>query len=215
MKKIVKAIFRLFPFPIRDYIQRKIFLNWRKKIITEWIAKDKPIPPPHAIKQIAVEEFQIKFNYNILIETGTFQGDMVEAQRRNFEKIYSIELSEKLFNECKRKFSRFNHINLYRGDSSMVLPSLMKEIFLPAIFWLDGHYSGGITMAGEKNCPINEEINAIFSSPLDHIILVDDAKDFIGKNDYPTIDALKESIMLFRPNYLFEIKDNIIRAFPK
>ena len=215
MREIIKSLFYALPFPLKDYIQNKRRLKFRDKIISEWIAKGKPVPPPHALKQIVIEEFRKKFNYDILIETGTFQGDMVETQRKNFKEIYSIELSEKLFNECKMRFSRFNHINLLQGDSSDVLPVIMKKNSSPAIFWLDGHYSGGITAKGTKSCPIYEELNAVFSNGLNHVLLIDDARDFNGLNDYPALNELEIFICKFKPSYSFEVKDNIIRAYQK
>ena len=116
---------------------------------------------------------------------------MVEAQRNHFEKIYSIELSEKLFNRAKKRFKDYSHITILHGDSGIVLNKLIPEIDKPALFWLDGHYSGGITAKGEKECPVPEELKTILKSSLPHIILIDDARLFNGTHDYPTIEQIK------------------------
>jgi hypothetical protein len=169
------------------------------------------LPPPHIVKQKAIEEFREKFQINILVETGTYLGDMVEAQRTSFEKIYSIELSEKLFNRAVKRFKDNSHITILQGDSGVVLNKLITEIDQPALFWLDGHYSGGITAKAEKECPVPEELDTILKSSLPHIILIDDARLFNGTQDYPTIEEIKNMINKRDDSYLLEIKDDIIR----
>lgn len=61
----------------------------------------KPIPPPHLIKQETVKEYAHKFSIDILIETGTYLGDMVFAMKDVFSQIYSIELDSDLCMKAK------------------------------------------------------------------------------------------------------------------
>lgn len=49
-------------------------------------------PPPHEVKQGWVARFQAAFAVSTLIETGTYCGDMVQAQLDRFASVYSIEL---------------------------------------------------------------------------------------------------------------------------
>ena len=163
---------------------------------------------------MAIEEYLGKFHTDILVETGTYLGDMVEAQRDHFKKIYSIELSEKLFNKAQKRFKDHLHIKILHGDSSIVLNKLMNEIDKPALFWLDGHYSHGMTAKGEKECPVPEELTTILKSSLPHIILIDDARLFNGTHDYPTIEQIVKIIRSNNKQYLVEIKDDIIRLTP-
>ena len=177
----------------------------------EWERNGRPLPPPHIVKQMAIEEFRNKFQTKILVETGTYLGDMVEAQRAHFEKIYSIELSEKLFNRAKKRFKNYSHITILQGDSGIVLNKLIPGIDQPALFWLDGHYSGGITAKAEKECPVREELETILKSSLPHIILIDDARLFNGTQDYPTTEEIKSIIEKSGNSYSLEVKDDIIR----
>jgi len=192
----------------------------KKNIITQeeqlaqWEKNGRPLPPPHIVKQMAIEEYRRKFHIEILVETGTYLGDMVEAQRDHFKRIYSIELSEKLFNKAQKRFKDHLHIKILYGDSGAVLNKLMTEIDKPALFWLDGHYSGGITAKGEKECPVPEELETILKSPLAHTILVDDARLFNGAHDYPTIEQIEKIIKVNNRQYSIEIKDDIIRLTP-
>jgi len=182
--------------------------------LAQWEKNGRPLPPPHIVKQMAIEEYLRKFHTEILVETGTYLGDMVEAQRNHFKKIYSIELSEKLYNKAQKRFNDHLHIKILHGDSGAVLNKLMTVIEKPALFWLDGHYSGGITAKGKKECPVPEELETILKSPLQHIILIDDARLFNGTHDYPTIGQIDEIIKVNNRQYSIEIKDDIIRLTP-
>jgi len=174
--------------------------------------KDYPSPPPHIVKQMTIKDYKTKYGYEVLVETGTFLGEMVEAQKKIFKKIYSVELSVELFNNAKRRFYNDKNVTIVQGDSGKVLPKILLGIDEPAIFWLDGHYSEGITAKGEKECPILEELDAIFNSKkFNHILLIDDARCFIGKRDFPTIAQLTEYVKRKNEKYQVEIKHDIIR----
>ena len=82
----------------------------------------------------------------------------------------------------------------------------------PCLFWLDGHYSEGITAKGQLNTPILAELNHILNHSIkDHVILIDDARCFNGLDDYPTIDELKKIIVDKKPALQFSVADDIIR----
>ena len=90
----------------------------------------------------------------------------------------------------------------------------MNEINGTAIFWLDGHYSGGITALGNKECPVLEELETILKSHIQHVILIDDARLFNGTNDYPTIDELKFIISKSKFEYNIFIENDAIIILP-
>ncbi len=194
----------------KNIFKKKTVINHEEQL-ADWDKKGRPLPPPHIVKQMVIDEYRKKFNLEILVETGTYLGDMVEAQRNNFKKIYSIELSERLFTRAKKKFKGFPHITILQGDSGDVLNKLVVEIDRPALFWLDGHYSGGITAHGSKECPVPEELNAILNSKIDHVILIDDARLFNGTHDYPTIEEMKRLAAVREKKFKLETKDDIIR----
>jgi hypothetical protein len=206
MLKFFKSIFALI-LPRKKYLAIENFIK-----LKQWKYNNYEGASPHLIKSRTIKEYQNKYQINILIETGTYLGDMVEAQRNNFSKIISIEISESLQKKATKRFSKYKHIKILHGDSSNILPVIMKDIQKPAIFWLDGHYSAGITEKGQKECPIFEEIDAILNeNHFKHILLVDDARCFIGKNDYPTIEELTDYIKAKNNKYQLEIKNDILR----
>jgi len=202
LKNIVKRT------PIYPYYKR----IKEERLISNWYKKGKPAPPPHFIKQGVVKEYAKKFSITILIETGTYLGEMISAVKDVFDEIYSIELDIDIFTNAKKKFVNIKNVHIILGDSSEILPELLTLIEQPCLFWLDGHYSGGITAKGDLNTPILNELKSIFPHKnKGHVILIDDARCFTGQEDYPTIRALKEFVIKNRPDYLFKVKDDIIR----
>jgi len=197
---------RLLPQSQKDGYQLKI----DKSKVDQWEKAGRPSPPPHVIKVRTVTAFQKQTNYNTLVETGTFMGDMILSQLNNFTKIYSIELSENFWQNAKELFKNETQVNLLQGDSGKKMHELIKELDEPAIFWLDGHYSGVGTARGEKLSPIYEELRAIFSSTVLHCLLIDDARLFDGTEDYPKLEDLKAFILNNRPNATINVDADTI-----
>ena len=171
-----------------------------------------PMLPPHILKQRVVKKYADRFSIRTLVETGTYTGDMVAATRRKFNRIVSIELDETLWRKAKEKFARYEHISIIRGDSSEVLPGVVASVPGPCLFWLDAHYSGGITARGDVETPIMKELQVILDrATRGDVVLIDDARDFVGKNDYPTIAQVQDLVTKKRPDMSLVSKDDIIR----
>jgi hypothetical protein len=148
------------------------------------------------------------------VETGTYTGAMVHALRGVFTSIISVELDGKLAQAAKQRFSDQTHIKIIQGDSAQVLPKIIKDIKEPALFWLDGHYSAGVTARGKKDTPIEEELNFILKNNLTkHVILIDDAHMFNGKNNYPNYNKTEKKLRITR-KYKVKSSNNIIRLEP-
>jgi hypothetical protein len=197
---------------VRERKRRQRILALQEREMREWEAKGKPAPPPHIMKQKTIEDYARRFSLRILIETGTYQGDMVDAMKNSFTRIFSIELGEDLHKQAKERFHNNKHISIIHGDSGEVLPDILVGIKEPCLFWLDGHYSEGITVKGQTETPIAQELEHILDHPVNgHVILIDDARCFIGENDYPTIDELKDRILQRHPTLIFEAENDIIR----
>ena len=199
---------------VPDFVRDILIRRKQQKHYDMWIVGGKVPPTPHLIKQDALKAFKKRFNIDTLIETGTCAGDMVFLMRDHFRKIYSIELSDYLFSIAKQRVRKYSHIELYQGDSGYVLPEILSKLNLPALFWLDGHYSGDVTAKGELNTPIVREISAILQSPHEHILLIDDVRCFDGSNDYPAIGAIIDLVIQRRKNYIYQIENDIISFYP-
>jgi hypothetical protein len=209
---------------IRDKMRNLIFpemdqLKNDMKQVKEFIASmrlEAPFPPPHLIKQLIVKQYAHDFNIKVFVETGTYLGDMVFSARKTFSRIYSIELGKDLYLNAKNRFRRYRNISILNGDSGRVLPEILKDVNEPCLFWLDAHYSHGITVKGDVRTPILTELDHIFTHHIKgHVILIDDARDFNGSNDYPTVKGLEEIVSKYDSDYCLINMYDIIRIYRK
>ncbi len=186
--------------------------------IKVWENAGKEGSPPHVIKRRSIHEIRKKYKTDVFIETGTFMGDMIYSMRNDFQKLFSIELDTDLYKAARNRFEKYNHITIIQGDSGQVLSDILKNMNQKCLFWLDGHYSGGITGKGDLVTPILKELNSIKNNRQkfnnNHIMLIDDARLFNGTDDYPLLEDLKKVCLEYFPDYQFHVKDDIIRLTP-
>jgi hypothetical protein len=206
----MKHHWRVLASLLPSALERKLYNKFFQRAHALWEASGKLLPPSHLLKQQALRSMAQEHGTSILVETGTFMGDMVYAMLPYFDKIYSIELSTYYFKKAQTRFQSSPKVQIINGDSADQLKELVSSLNQPALFWLDGHYSGGNTALGLKECPVFEELKAIFSSSLHHVIIIDDARLFVGKNDYPTIEELSEFVKASWPNASIQIENDSI-----
>jgi len=191
--------------------------QWKQQIL-DWEAAGRPAPPPPPIKHNALLD-TAKFGSKIFIETGTYMGDTLEAMLPHFEQLYSIEIYKPLYKLNRRRFNKNQKVTLVNGDSAEKLKDIVPFLDKPAIFWLDGHYSGQGTGKGIKDTPIYEELTIIFKMACtDFVILIDDARCFGNSRypAYPTIPELRAFVEANSPRpLLFFVKNDIIHLIPK
>jgi hypothetical protein len=165
--KLKRVIKKSYLYQLLCYY-RKIKANRKaeskkKNTLKQWHQRGRPIPPPHIYKLSVIKQYASLFQSPVFIETGTFLGETTEACKHLFKKLITIELDQKLYENACNKFSNEKNISIYQGDSGQVLESVMVNISQPCLFWLDGHYSEGITAKGELNTPIINELKIIFN----------------------------------------------------
>jgi predicted O-methyltransferase YrrM len=214
MMQLLKHIIKKTPLydPLRNWKAK------RKQVdeLVEWERKGRPLPPPHLVKQRTLQSYARRFGLKILVETGTYYGDMVEAMKDSFDRLYSIELSKELYEKARRRFKGVEHIELIHGDSAIELRQTINRINQSALFWLDGHYSAGDTARGDKETPIYEELDHILNAPdRGHVIIIDDARCFGRDPAYPSLGELSDFIRSKRRNIDIVVQDDSIRITPK
>lgn len=164
------------------------------------------------------------WHVDILIETGTNNGDTPITLKHQFKMIHTIELEPTLYRTARARLSNLKHVHCHEGDSTEVLPQILKRLNEPAVIWLDGHCSGPGTARGDFDTPVVQELEALFEA-VDrghrHVILVDDARIFAGQPehndephyaDYPTLDWIEE--LALKHDYDYVLLDDIVRLTP-
>jgi hypothetical protein len=165
--------------------------------------------PAIGIKISGEQKVEILLSYkdkmNIFIETGTNQGDTINAMINSFKEIYSIEFDIEKFNKAVKRFAGIEKLHLYHGDSREKIYEVMAVIKGPSLIWLDA-YGSPFDL---DNSPVREELDAIFKHYIKgHVILIDDARHF-------TIRDLREINNIARSyEYNYIIDKGIIRLIP-
>jgi len=180
-----------------------------RSVIRRWNKAGRPYPSPHEYKQEIIKKYRERYNLDTLIEAGTFLGDMVSALQDSFLKIFSIELNIDHYLNAKEKFYLLEHVEIIKGESGEQISILLRDINKPALFWLDAH---AWLEKGLSNFSILEEIKSILAAKPQHVILINDARLFTGESGYPFLIGLRNYIAELRPEYQFEVEDDIIRV---
>src|SRR6185369_7118294 len=110
LNSIKQAIKRTIP---DDVLKLRRDLEARRA----WETQGRPSPPPHIIKEELIRNYARNFNTHILIETGTYLGDMVHAMKKSFTRIISFELDPTLAAQAQKRFAGDSHIQIIQGDS--------------------------------------------------------------------------------------------------
>ena len=179
-----------------------------------WRSAGSPAPAPPHLKVAIVEEHARRFQPFAFVETGTYRGDTIARIAPLVTKSFSIELDAKLATMARARFVDDPSISILQGDSAEMISEVLSEVDLPTLFWLDGHYSGGVT-AGASSCPVEAELRAILAEPVDHVVLVDDARCFDGTNGYPTVEEVKALVSELQPTREMQVADDIMRIYPR
>ena len=181
----------------------------------KWIIHGKPIPAHGRYKWKVLKRESRKYNTEIFIETGTAGGGTVLNLENNFKTLYTIELDQTLYHQGKARVGNRGKIICLQGDSGIVINEILNKLDTPATFWLDAHYSGIGTAKGQLDTPIINELRSIFTHKIkNHVIIIDDAREFNGHNDYPPIENIEKMVKLKAPEYEFRRDNDLIIIAP-
>ncbi len=172
-----------------------------------------------------LRELATRFGLTAFVETGTYLGNTAAVANTIFAEVHTIELSAQLASQAATRFANEPRVRVYEGDSASLLAQLVPHLKGPALFWLDGHYSEGVTARGQGNTPILEELKAIASSGRkDSVILIDDLRLFERRalavdsgsslHGYPSVNEVHEAILAIDPSYQFFVYGDVALAFP-
>ena len=185
--------------------------SFRRAALRQWRRTARP-PAPLEVKAQIIRHYAAKYGLRNFIETGTFFGDMLAALRNDFDALTTIELDVALAARATQRFAEEPKITVIQGDSARVLPALLATLKQPALFWLDGHFSGGVTAKGETDTPIIAELNHLFAAvQRDHVVLIDDARLFGSATEYPSLDAIETLVRTHRAEWAMTVETDLIR----
>jgi hypothetical protein len=175
------------------YILRKLGL--KHGLISAWGATSFAAPSPHFIKQAVL--LRNGLDDAIWVETGTYMGDTTRVLSKVAKMVYSIEPEPELFANAKRAFKDVNNVKIINGLSEDVFPKLLPDLRGDVCFWLDGHYSAGVTFKGPQDTPVIDEL-AVIAENLGgmerEVVMIDDVRCFNPRYpeyvNYPEIDSI-------------------------
>lgn len=153
------------------------------------------------------------------VETGTFRGDSAATLASYFPAVWSIELSPELHRAASVRLLDQPHVTVVQGSSREQLPAVCDQLSGPALFWLDGHWSGDGTAGEFDECPVLQEIAVIDASTYggQAAILVDDARLFFGppppphrRDQWPTFLEVADQLRAVHARYVTVLEDVVI-----
>lgn len=155
-----------------------------------------------------------KDEYNYFVETGTYMGETILRFIDDFEKLYTIELSNRFYEDFNKKNYNRDKLKSILGDSSEKIKEVIDELNDKTIFFLDGHYSSCGTAQGVKDVPLFEELKSINDYfNYESIIIIDDLRLFGTKIDEDWSEITKEkmlNILTNRVDSYLEVGDRFI-----
>lgn len=172
-----------------------------------------PLPP--FVKRAILKRAALDHSLRALVETGTQYGDTPWFFRGEMDEIWTVELSPDLAHLARRRFERFPTINVVEGDSAVQLGEIVPRLRHPVLFWLDGHYSAGLTARGASDCPIYDELLCVFGKCKQRwVVLIDDARCFGSEKDYPSLSELEKFVESALPGAVFSTEHDMIKIVP-
>jgi len=157
----------------------------------------------------------------VFVEAGTFCGGTTRWASKNFDSVFTIELSEDLYKTFNDELRKLGNVEPLQGDSRTVLPGILSQLQgKVAVHWLDDHWSGMGTAGEQDECPILGELKLLEGRP-DDIILIDDARLFLAAppsphkpGHWPTVSELVDAFRAGGNDRFMQIFDDVIFIIP-
>jgi hypothetical protein len=171
---------------------------------------------PDTFKRRVIASYARRYNLQTFVESGTYLGRTVAFMKRYCRHVYSIEFQDHLARAAQARFAADPGIQIFHGSGATWIPRIVANLREPALFWLDGHFAAGTAHDGEVACPTLDELSAVLAdSRYNHVILIDDAREFRGIDGYPTLEAVQQFIRSSRSDVAIEVNNDIVRVIPE
>ncbi|WP_374823645.1 hypothetical protein [Aerosakkonema sp. BLCC-F183] len=174
-------------------------------------------PPNDLVAQLGAEFRIINF-----VETGTAYGGTALWASQQFKNVFTVEYCQEIYEQTVKNFHHIENIEFRFGDSRTELTKIVTRLESASFFWLDAHWSGGITYGENDECPLLEEIDIINKSEFENFILIDDARLFTSPpmpphriEQWPDITAVLNALHSGRSDRYIIIIEDVIIAVPQ
>lgn len=154
------------------------------------------------------------------VETGTYLGEGARRLASVFPEVVTVELSKELHRDAEIALADTPAIRAVQGDSVTVLPSLANAS-LPTLWFLDGHWSTGVTAGEAAQCPIIAELDALGTGHPNDCYLIDDARYLAAPprppydpSQWPSLVEVIDKIREVRPDHHVTVLDDQVVAVP-
>ncbi|HYJ00530.1 MAG TPA: hypothetical protein VEX36_12745 [Thermoleophilaceae bacterium] len=155
------------------------------------------------------------------VETGTYLGITARRLAEVFPAVVTIELSEQLHATAAAALRDVPQVKALQGHSVDRLPEV-ADPKRPALYFLDGHWSAGVTVGANDECPLLRELSAIGPGNPSDCLIVDDARLFAAPPPpphdpaaWPTLLEVFDAIRSDRPDHHITILEDQIVAVPQ
>ena len=155
------------------------------------------------------------------IETGTYLGGTARRLGTIFPRVVTIERSAELHAQAAAALQDLPIVEVVHGHSADRLLEL-ADPELPTLYFLDGHWSAGMTAGADDECPVLREVAAIGSGNPNDCLVIDDARLFAAPpppphdpEAWPTLVEVLDAIRAARPDHHITVLDDQILAVPR
>lgn len=133
-----------------------------------------------------------------------------------YRHVHTIEPSSKCLSIARERIGGSANVTFYNGTSEEHFENACAAVDGDVCFWLDGHYSAGITFQGESNTPILHELTTLekflpFYSSV--VVLVDDIRcSHLDSYHYPSLNYYVEWANRNNLNWIIELDSFIAKT---
>lgn len=148
-------------------------------------------------------------------------GGTARALAMTFDQVFTIELSEALHRQAAEQLSDLPNVTALQGHSAERLPEVLNPS-APTLYFLDGHWSAGLTAGEDDECPILEELASISNSHPDDCLVIDDAHLFCAPPPpphdpaaWPTLLEVIDAVRVSHPDHHVTLLGEQLIATPR
>lgn len=181
------------------------------------------------IPMYLINEFLKETDIPLFVELGTASGGSIKEAAPYFKECVTIEINE----DRPLYDSTLRNVKWLIGNTIDILPGLIEEFInyksdnkiedhRYCLFWVDSHFDGDKPKNSKyKDCYLLEELDIISLYSQDSIIIIDDARLFMGNPpqpnnalEWPNLQQIFEKFRQKFPYFFVTIVDDYILAFP-